>query len=770
MRSSMRAARRPHAAPRFPRAICVALALLLIAQAHGAQVTLRVEDGLGETIPARLHVRDGLGQSWPGYADSALMSHSRLGGYFYCPGEVVMDLPPGEADIVVGRGFEWRPATLAPMIHGDTSIVVTLEKPFDMRARGWFSGDTHLHTQHPVEDGGPERDSYPVTPEGARLVGLAEDLAQTWFLDGLYEFTGGPHELSTPELGLYFGAEYMNQVCGHVAMLGQKQWYDSWCCAPPHPVFPLLSHLWDLWTPEWDEALVLLHPQTGGDFFADEGWPERGLGRELPVLAALDRLESVDLAAYSNDPDVFLEDWYRLLNCGLDQACSAGTDALLNAYDARPAGGYRVYVREHPYVTHDCSWWVEALKAGRSFVTNYPLIPNFAVGGVERGEHLPLPTAPVDVPVSFRIESVLPVATATLIRNGEAVVTIDLPGGPAGTVVDTALAMTVDQSCWVALRVDGSTDLRHATDTHLFAHTAPIYVDIAQTPRRSTLDAGYFLDWVDSLWIFVEERDNWTNPLMREWVLEKLDGARAFYREAFVEPPSPAQLLAPAPGDSVEEGAPIQFVWAASQDPEPGDRVTYRFEFSVDDSTFADPLVVEPLEEPTHLMSEPVLEANLRNYWRVFSLDRGGHATLSEPGFCWFVMPGEPARAPEDPQGYAGSAEPTRLSVWPTPATGHVRFRLEGPPSGGCELEILDVCGRTLARLVVREGGEISGDRIGEPTLRREGPGVYAWNGCDPRGRPVGSGCYWLRLRAKAAREHGEGAILRIVKPILMLR
>ena len=141
---------------------------------------------------------------------------------------------------------------------------------------------------------------------------------------------------------------------------------------------------------EQDGARVVLsHPHTTDDYDQLSAWPGAGLARELPVLEALGGLDAVDVASYSNDPDLDTEDWFALLSAGSAIPPSAGTDAALSWYNSAPPGGWRVYAQESDgSLDHD--GWFDALAAGRSFVTSFPLIPGFTrrrqrPGGDARG-------------------------------------------------------------------------------------------------------------------------------------------------------------------------------------------------------------------------------------------------------------------------------------------------------------------------------------------------------------------------------------------------
>ncbi len=707
---------------------------------------LRVVDELGAPIPVRAHVRTSQNQPYPGYPDSTLLSHGHLGSYFYFDGAVIMDLPLGVTDITVGRGFEWRPVHYFPDVQGDTTLTVILQEVFDLSAEGWHCGDMHVHTQHSPRD-------YNVCPDDMLLIAEAEGMDQVYLMDGSYQFSGGPHPISSSESVLYYTGELRNQVYGHAALLNLKEMITLFWCAPPHnPPYPMLTDQWLEWGPAWDEAMVLAHPQTGGDFFADEGWPECGLARELPVQAALGSLDAMELLSYSNDPDIYLEDWYGLLSAGYQVPIAAGTDAVVCSYVRRPAGGYRVYVQEDPGQPHDPASWVQRLKAGRTFVTNYPLIPQFTVNGTPAGGQVDVlgPAAPLDISLSIR--SVLPLEEAVLIRDGVDWMRISLPATTAGTVLDTTLSCVVHQSCWLALRVDGWSDLRHPALQELFAHTGAVFVRLDGQPIESTVDAARFQDWIDDLEIFVEARGNWESQEQRQHVLDRLTTAWDIYGAQFHTPPAPFSLLAPEDGDTLQAGAPTVFDWTDAYDPEPGDRVTYELWISPE-TLFVDPLIVEA-GTPSELQYRPEIPLGHTFYWRVVARDRGHHQQVSDPPHRRFVvMDFSNVVIGDDPGPFADPSGPLssrgRLRAWarPNPARDVVVFQLSRAPDVPFTAAIVDASGRTIASTVVsgaRPSTNSAGLAITNSPL---GPQVR-WDGRNDQGQAAPGGCYWLCIRA----------------------
>src|SRR2546430_7881369 len=109
---------------------------------------------------------------------------------------------------------------------------------------------------------------------------------------------------------------------------------------------------------------------------------------ELPVDVALGKVDYLEVMGYS-DHRITSGIWYRLLNCGFRIPAGAGTDAFPNFASLRgPPGLVRVFVRSGPAL--DRSSLMAGLKAGRTFVTNAPLL-EFTLGGREIGDEIRLP-------------------------------------------------------------------------------------------------------------------------------------------------------------------------------------------------------------------------------------------------------------------------------------------------------------------------------------------------------------------------------------------
>lgn len=707
---------------RSPALLPLALILLSAAAANvvwADQLTIRVIDQHGAPIAARIHAKDSAGVVPPNL-DPILLSHRHwphMGAYVWADSAVTLTVQPGNVELQVGRGFESKPQTLTVFVSGHREITVTVPHYFDLQAAGWHSGDIHVHASHTPSE-------YTIEPEDVARVLRAEDLNVAWLLDGTHHFTGGPHPLSTDDHAFWYTTEYRNQAYGHAALLGLTSSIGSGCCTPPAAAYPLLSDTRESWNPGLGKAMVLCHPCTAAGFFDDGGWPAWGLGREAPVLAASGNLDAYDIASHSNEDDICLDDWYGLLSSGIQVPPSAGTDTAINNYWTRPAGSYRVYAYTGAAEV-DLIAWVEALKSGRSFVTNYPLIPEFTVDGSPAGSTLDLAGPTQQVLVSFRVRSVLPLEKAEILVNGEVYSSHPLVMGP--TVLDQQINqwVTLEESSWLAVRVSGTTTLWHAVQPELFAHTGPVYLHLDGTAPRDPAQSAYFLTWLEDLHAFVDQRGGWAQSWHADHVHIRIENAADHFRETFAHSPSAPALLVPAPGDTVEPLLPVEFRWGRSTDPDEGDQVSYRLE--LEEALTGEVRAYDTAGDTSAvLLLDPIPVGTYR--WRTIASDLGGHET--GPNEIWRTVEFVPNAADLDPIPASTPGDPLRWH--PNPFRESIHLDL---PAGTTEagVRIYDVRGRQVRVL----GGN------GRSAVLS----AIVWDGRDDSGVTLPAGTYWAEVR-----------------------
>lgn len=63
----------------------------------------------------------------------------------------------------------------------------------------------------------------------------------------------------------------------------------------------------------------------------------------------------------------------------------------------------------------------------------------------------------------------------------------------------------------------------------LYAHTNPIYVEVAGQATRSKADAVFFLKWIDQVEVMVRTRERIPTEELRRHVQQQIDTARTVY-------------------------------------------------------------------------------------------------------------------------------------------------------------------------------------------------------------------------------------------------
>ncbi len=99
---------------------------------------------------------------------------------------------------------------------------------------------------------------------------------------------------------------------------------------------------------------------------------EKVLSYELPATVAHGKVDYLEVMGFS-DHHITAGIWYRLLNLGFRLPAGAGTDAMANYASLRgPIGLVRVFLETNGERTPKAL--LDALKAGRTFVSNGPLL------------------------------------------------------------------------------------------------------------------------------------------------------------------------------------------------------------------------------------------------------------------------------------------------------------------------------------------------------------------------------------------------------------
>lgn len=444
-----------------------------------------------------------------------------------------VDLPPGEYTFTAERGHEYYAAqskVIVPETGEIPGVSLELNRWIDMAARGWYSGDTHLHRK--LED----------VPNIVAAEDLHVALPLTYWVRGAYErpeefpVSGNPEpKLITIEEFLpqanrsplkrfiwpinteyeLFTVNKKSHTQGAVLVLNHKTPLKPG--APPvgplsqvareeGAIFDLDKHTWN-WTP-------MIVPVMKADLFElanNHIWRTEFLNKSwtADVLPKDWEIET--------DPQGYTErgwiDWgfktyYAYLNCGFRMRPTGGTGS---GYHPVPAGFGRVYVQCPGEFTYEK--WIEGLDAGRSFVSTGPML-DVTFNGQPPGSVIR-----ADGPLSLVVEGQDFSATnnrlvVELVVNGEVIAGLENKTSTSSSSEvpkkfpdrkTLGFRHTLTRSSWVAVRLFEYRDVESVTQedsqrTDLvksgrfrYAHTSPVYIEIDGPIKPRKREVNYFI-------------------------------------------------------------------------------------------------------------------------------------------------------------------------------------------------------------------------------------------------------------------------------------
>ncbi|MBI4600816.1 MAG: CehA/McbA family metallohydrolase [Planctomycetes bacterium] len=214
----------------------------------------------------------------------------------------------------------------------------------------------------------------------------------------------------------------------------------------------------------------------------------------------------------------YRESFYRLLDVGLRVPFSTGTDWF--QYDFS-----RVYAPVAGPLTTKA--WLRSLAAGRSFITNGPLL-ELEVGGRGVGSTVRL-ERPGKIHVVARAAGRTDFERIELVRSGKVVETAASRRAGGHFEAELRVDLEAREPCWLALRtppppVPGDPELQAAVPANelgkpLFAHTSPVYVEVAGKGVFDRAVAESLLQEMESNVKLIEEKAVFAGDHEREHVL-----------------------------------------------------------------------------------------------------------------------------------------------------------------------------------------------------------------------------------------------------------
>jgi hypothetical protein len=488
--------------------VAIALVATTTAWADNAETSelrIVVRDPNGQLVPCRIHLRDAEGEPVLAPGLPAWRDH------FVCPGDVALELPPGNYHYEIERGPEHERAFGDVDLSGDQTIDVTIERVADMPALGWYAGDMHIHRR----------------PEEAPLLLAAEDLhvgqVITWWntqnllADNLpsdpltpvdrthaFHMLAGEDERGGGAL-LYFNMDRPIDITQ-----GEREYPSSLAyLSQAREEYP---HCWvDIEKPFWwdvplwiasgqvDSIGIANNHMCRSQMYEDEAW-----GRARDTARLPDPLGN----GYWTQ-----EIYYHVLNCGLRLPPSAGS---ASGVLPNPVGYNRVYVHTGNTDRLDYEAWFDGLRSGRCFVTNGPLLQVTADGELP-GHEFDVDSEMVTLDIHLTSQDRIP--ALEVIQNGKVVTSV-----PCDDMLEQSVTLDLPLTGpgWFLVRAIADND-----ETFRFASTAPFYVGSPNEARISRGSTQFFIDWVDERRAALEEALD--DETQRDSVLEYADRAQEFW-------------------------------------------------------------------------------------------------------------------------------------------------------------------------------------------------------------------------------------------------
>jgi hypothetical protein len=486
-------------------------------------IKLRLADkSNGKPMVARVSLIDKGGKFYapPG----AMYRNDRGNAHIYCRESAEFRLPAGEYQLRIWRGPEYAVLRQDLKVEDGKTVEVAakLERWFDAASFNLYSGENHIHANYGYGE-------WYNTPETMLLQCEGEDLNVCNFMvansdgDGVFDrpfFRGRPDPLSKPRTILYWNEEYRSTIWGHMTLLNLKHLVE-----PIFTGFKGTTNPYDV--PTNADSAKRTRDQGGFASYThaaqnpSDPYLNPYTGKGIPVDVALGHIDSMDL---NNSYPGCLVLWYRLLNCGFRLPASAGTDCFLNRVSSRLPGSDRCYVRIEGELTY--AKWIEGLRAGRSFVTNGPAVEIIVDGRHRQGDTVKL-NAPGKIKIVGKAWCNLPLRRVEIIQDGKVAATRMITDKSSPEKVwETELP--IERSGWIAIRASGPAH-PDIPGGEAFAHTSPVYVEVAGKPVSARDDAEFFLKWIDRLDLALRERNRYLTPTDKAHANAQLDAARAVY-------------------------------------------------------------------------------------------------------------------------------------------------------------------------------------------------------------------------------------------------
>ena len=494
------------------------------AEVWGSLQVSVIDHDTGKATAVRCYLTDPTNQFWsPAGAINYVKAPERN---FITTGEFKIALPPRVYKLVVERGPEYHATTREIEIRPgeEREEKIELERWTNLNARGWYSGDLHNH-----RDAG-----------GMAQLLLAEDLnlaptLSEWVWEDApisrapkvkpseaIRVVDDIHAFSVVDTEI----ERLREGPGAVDLVGLAAPinFGGYRLFPPNSIFAQAAHAQGGWVDAekitWrDGAALVALGQVDFAGIVHNHFNRHGVDVDTSAWGMIPKgkpeYESpLGMARWT------MEVYYRFLNCGFKLPVSAGS---ASGVKPSPLGFDRVYV--HMKEKFGYRPWFRALKAGRSFATNGPML-FLTVNGREPGETLLIPAgagkAARKLTVRVEASSAAELDKLEIVWKGQVIKSVAAAG--AASALTAEAEIDARETGWVAARA-----FEKSSPSIRFAETSPVYVQVGAGRGIVAEDVKFFLDWLDRETEFYAKQPGFKTESDRKAMLSFFRQARAVY-------------------------------------------------------------------------------------------------------------------------------------------------------------------------------------------------------------------------------------------------
>ena len=431
------------------------------------------------------------------YEDQPSLPYWQEPVIYQTSGDFFIDLPAGQWRIGASHGMEYVPVVeqLEVTGRGKMEKTLLLRRWIDLPARGWWSGDVHVH--HPSRE--------PAQREFLMQYALAEDVHVVNLLEMGHhtgtEFAqagfGNKFRVQSGSFALVSGQEDPRSTFGHIiglnlqAMVRDTSTYDF-----------------------YDVTFRGIRSQKDALVgFAHFAWNGCDLPRGFPWFVTTGEIDFIELLQFRM---VNRLEYTEYLNLGFRLTAAAGSDTPWGS----TIGEVRTYV--HARGRFDVDNWFRNFKAGHTFVSNGPAL-EFTVDGELPGSELARAAA-TRLKIHARVLGHPRIGLPTVLTvEGPAGVIKEIRSTQRETelVLDTEIQVNTSQ--WLMASA--------VCDNHAVANTTPVYVVVNGRPTWAPRKGPRIIDKQLTGIAKIEAEFTKGNDPRSVGIRERLQKAKAFYAE-----------------------------------------------------------------------------------------------------------------------------------------------------------------------------------------------------------------------------------------------